>query len=81
MKTALCVVLSMVLCGVVLAQQSGPRGGLQSAPSQGDQERFREQKQRLLERIDRAISGLQKERACVQSAQDPEALKYCRLYI
>ncbi len=81
MKTALCVVLSLVLCGAVLAQQGQPRNGLQSLSSPGDQERFRELKQRLLDRIDRAIKGLQTERACVQSAQDTEALKYCRLYL
>lgn len=81
MKTAICVLLSMVLCGAVLAQQGRPRDGLQSAPSQADQERLREIKQRLLDRIDRAIKGLQTERACVQSAQDVDALRYCRLYL
>ena len=45
----------------------------------GDQaQKFQENKQRILERMDQRIAALQKARSCVAQAQNKDAAKACR---
>ena len=72
---------AIAACSLALALPFVPASAQQPAPadppSKADPQRFAQTKQRLQERIQQRIDDLQKNKSCVDQAQDEAALRAC----